>query len=125
MFKGVTGRPVLRRLVALAVATGLILSSIAALPAGTGSACPLPRHSCDQPIFADGCCPGQPAAAPAVTAFAELWSAFSKSHSQLVGWLVEPEGGTRSFAAAFAFDSRVLASGPPPPDRHLSSVLLI
>ena len=110
---------------AFAVATGLILSSLTVLQPDAGSSCPLPRHTCDQPVLTDGCCPGQPAAAPAVTAFAEMWSAFSKSHSQLVGWLVEPEGGPLSFAAASAFDSRVLASGPPPPDRHLSSVLLI
>jgi hypothetical protein len=120
--QAVVRSPCFRRLVSSAVATAVVLSSIAALPSGMASTCPAAR-SCPEAMLTDGCCHGQQSAPAAATAFAETWSRF---HIQLMSWPAEMAGGQLPSLAAAAVDSRArLLVFSPPPDPHLPSVLLI
>ena len=111
-----------RRLVSIAVALGLTL---AALPLEAGSTCPTPDRSCNEAMFTDGCCHGQPPAPATATAFAETWSTLSRFHAELISWPSETIAPDVPGVVGAAVDSRALTLSSPPPDRYLASVLLI
>lgn len=85
--------------VSFALAGVLVVSSLAALPVGRRSqTCERESHPCAKIVAADCCC--QPAAPPAASVTAEVWSSAGKLQWHSLSWIVDVAG----WAVAFDLD---------------------
>ena len=80
-----------RGAVSFGLMAALVVSSLAALPTGRPTpTCERGSHPCTKIVAADCCC--QPAAPPAASVAAEVWSSVGKLQWQSLTWIVDGVG---------------------------------